>query len=158
MRSVLTQLLAILLVCSQTLFGVAMGRTLCVATGTCEHGEDAEREDRGHCHSHSHHGDEVVRHGEECESHRHGPIGLLDVPHEECGCHVHVPVPNEPQSPPKSSNQADQLQVRIMHAPVVVTVLTWDLWANRRIDSRSRPPDPDAAAQVLALQATRLLV
>lgn len=150
----LVKLVAVLLLVLQGVVSVAPGQILCIPVLDCagyEHGLPLHGE---HCGSH---GCDHADGHTSCHGHDHGPF--IDESHndEDCGCHVHLPVPDSEQLP--CSTRGDGPEFRVV---VIPEVSGFELPRARQpliVVARSfKPPDLCASDQVRALKTTRLLI
>lgn len=154
MRPATVKFLAVVLLFAQVAMALTPGRMICVPVGTCDlHpvcGTLTGTETREH--------DDHRSSDEHCDSHHdHGPLDLLAPDHEPCGCHVHLPVPDDDRTPGKP--RTDGPDLRVVFVPLVfATVVHADDEQPRVPAARLRPPDFSVTAQVLALKSTRLLI
>jgi hypothetical protein len=118
--------------------------------------QDCAVHDHGHTENCGH-GD---HHATGSQGHHHGPLGDVLHPDDVCGCHVHVPVPAEEQTPnDPSPSRHDTTELRAAFAQTgPAAILRWELTPPREIKDRFHPPDFSASDQVLALNTTRLIV
>jgi hypothetical protein len=92
-----------------------------------------------------------------CCDHDHGPVDAALHAGEECGCHVHVPVPATEQIPSDSKCRCQDLRAVFVRL-VVAVVVAWDFDALLAVRACSRPPDFSESDQVRGLKATRLIL
>lgn len=154
MPRVLVKLVAVLLLFVQGLVAFAPGQVLCIPIQDCGTHEQGAHAIRGHCGADGR-DDEVG--GNQCKDHEHGPFSAAMHPDDECGCHLHVPVPDSEQVP--STLRGDSPDLCNVVLPLMVAfVLTWDCEPWLVVIERFTPPDFSVSDQVLALKATRLLI
>ncbi len=154
MHPALVKLVAMLLLFVQGVVALAPGQVLCIPVrdcGTHERGIDAEC---SHCDA----APCSTTAGEPLNSeHGYGPYSPALHPIDECGCHVHVPVPGDEQVP--SNPRGENPDLRAFFIPVLIAVvLNWDCETPQEVVPRFHPPDFSASDQVLALKATHLLI
>lgn len=151
MSPTLVKIIAMILLVAQGIIGVIPGRVLCIPLV--------------HCHAHTHSdaacadGGMVCddsRAGQHCPGHEHGPLSLASHPSDECGCHVHVPVPGEQPLP--GTSRGEVADARPALAPTVVALLADWHGDVPSVVARPRPPDLGATGQMRALKATRLMI
>ncbi|MBX3392764.1 MAG: hypothetical protein KF787_08960 [Phycisphaeraceae bacterium] len=154
MPPALFKLVAMLLLVMQGAIAVAPGRVLCIPVKDCG---TYEQDAVATC---SHRDREVCPAsvgGGSRHNHEREPFNIALHPNDECGCHVHVPVPGNEQVP--SNFRSDTHDLRVFFVPLTVAlVLNWDCDPPPARVAHSRPPDFSASGQVLALKATRLLI
>lgn len=150
----LVKLVAMLLLFVQGLVAFAPGQVICIPVQDCGAHDQGGHAACGHCDSDG--CDNEVRR-DQCKDHEHGPFSAATHPDDECGCHLHVPVPDSEQVP--SNPRCDVSELRSVLVPLLVAfVLTWDFEPSLVVVERFKPPDFSASDQVLALKATRLLI
>jgi hypothetical protein len=89
----------------------------------------------------------------------HALLGLVLSPHDECGCHVHVPVQGSDQFPPKPGPQCGCPDMRAVLTPrVVVAMLDWECAPLPSGIASVDPPEFDRGDEALSLKSTRLLL
>jgi len=154
MSTALVKFVAMLLLFVQGLAAFAPGRVLCIPVQDCGTHEQGGHAACGHCDSDVC-DDEAGQ--DQCKDHEHGPFTVAMHPDDECGCHIHVPVPESEQVP--STPRGDNSELRHAVVPLVVAfVLVWDFEPALVVVERFKPPDFSVSDQVLALKATRLLI
>jgi hypothetical protein len=192
MPPVFAKFLAFLLVLAHTGVASVRGLELCVPVGSCggdacavehDHGGAGCTEDgcdgahgavsadarRAHDHEHGHEHD-GKHDGKHEHSHSHGLVSAHDPAHahDDCGCHVHVAIPDQDQSPRGRAAELVQLwqpPQAVVAVQSIALALIDALGANAR--SSDRPPWPPGLAETLsaspdatrrALRATVILV
>jgi hypothetical protein len=154
MPPALVKLVAVFLLFVQGWLAIAPGQVLCIPLqdcGTHEHGSPAAC---GHCDSD---GRDVKVGADQCNDHECGLFIAAMHPDDECGCHLHVPLPKTEQMP--SNPRGDNSDLRHAVVPLLVAfVLTRNCEPAPVVVERFKPPDFDVSDQVLALKATRLLI
>ena len=154
MSPTLVKLVAVLLLMVQGVIGMASGRVLCLRVQECVCQESGS----GHGHEHGlGHG---LGHG---HGHQDGKVPLDSVIHEnaECGCHVHVAMPDDELLPGKP--RSESAEFKALCAPLMVEVaMHFECAPALVLSDRLRPPDFESAFrmcdQVRGLKSTRLLV
>lgn len=147
----LTKYIAVLLVFLQATVGmITPGRVLCLPVADCDHQEFAATgcQDRSEAGQH----DDL-----DCDHDPAAP-GLAPDHLNECGCHLHVPIPGDPKTPGQSQARGDGFQARQSVIPVVVAVLQWDWTPSIGKSLSQRPVDPLVRGLVLSLKTTRLRI
>ncbi len=154
MPSVLLKVVAVFLLIVQGGLSLASGRVLCVGAHDCE--SHVHLCDAGVGHSHDEHG--IHHEDHHCGAPTDGGCVVVGaVMHDGCGCHVHVPVPDNEQGP--RSPRGDVPTVRaVFVARVAALVVSWDVGPVRDVPTSSRPPDFSVSDQVCGLKATRLII
>lgn len=154
MPHALVKLVAMLLLFVQGLVAFAPGQVVCIPLQDCGTHEQAGNFSCGHCDPLPCNDGMVA---DTCDDHRHGPFSSASHPDDDCGCHVHVPVPDSEQIP--SNPRGESSDPRLAIAPLLVAVvLAWDFEPALEVVERFKPPDFSVSDQVLALKATRLLI
>jgi hypothetical protein len=154
MPAAVVKLVAMLLLFVQGLVAFAPGQVLCIPVQDCGTHEQGGPASCGHCDTDWLDG---ASGEDDCKDHDHGPFTPVTHPDEECGCHLHLPVPDNEQPP--SSSRGDTFELRSVLVPLwVAFVLTWDLEPVLVVVERFKPPDFSVSDQVLALKSTRLLI
>lgn len=158
MPPALVKLVAMLLLVVQCTAAAvtAPGRVLCIPLGDCGNHERDEAPACGHCgippSSPVH---EAISQPHQTQG--HGLFLAALHPVDECGCHLHVPVPDGERLP--SNHPGSGSDVRVLFEPLVVAlVLTWGADPPREVVALRHPPDFDVSDQVLALKSTRLII
>lgn len=154
MPPAVVKLVALLLLFVQGAIALVPGRMICIPVQDCGTHEREAAVACGHCDSvgftdtaGSHTG----------HSHGHGPFSLVVHPVDECGCHVHIPLPNDEQlsTNPRCGNP----ELKTLAVPLVITyVLNWNCNPPRVMAALVHPPDFSASDQVRALETIRLLI
>jgi hypothetical protein len=151
----LVKLVVALLLIVQGAVALVPGQVLCIPVQDCDSHELRDHAACDHCEA------DAFGHGlasDACGTHEHGPVSATTHPAEDCGCHLHLPVPDS--EPARSNVRTDLSDVRSIALPVLVACLwTWHAEPERA----STPvwtslPDFFAMDQVLALKSTRLLI
>jgi hypothetical protein len=153
MHPFLVKLVAMLLLIVQGAIATAPGQVLCIPVRDCDTHEHEAGRACGHCDTES-----CAQIGEESGGvgQNQGTFPAALHPNDDCGCHLHVPVPGDEQVP--SSPRGENPDLRMFFVPLVVLVLNWDCEPPRAVIAHFHPPDFSASDQVLALKATRLLI
>lgn len=154
MHPALVKLVAMLLLVVQGAVALAPGRVLCVQIRDCGTHEVVDSNPCNHCDLSTSwdSGDPEARTG-----HEQGPISTAVHPADDCGCHVHVPVPGEQQVP--STSKSDGSEFKSVLLPLVLAVVAcWEFFPPQAVNARFQPPDFSASDQVRALKTTRLLI
>lgn len=157
MPTPLVKLVALILLMTQGLVAFAPGKVLCIPlfdcdthearalSVVCDHGEIAS------CHA-------VAVARASCQDHEPGPFTLARHHHDECGCHVHLPVPGGSGALP-TLKRGDSPDLQLIAIPLLMAVvLDWDLVPPPAPCVALWPPDFSVSDQVLSLKATRLLI
>lgn len=160
MRRGLFQFLVLVVLLSQGVVGTLRGQMLCIHIGPCASHAIEPDGDHEQC---THHG---------CDHHDEGssdpdpagPRGSAVHSHQDCGCHIHMPVPRNPQSPPSPGSArllAESGFAKCLWAVLPVTMV--DPWASPDRGpclARSADGSPDSrhAAALRALKTTRLIL
>lgn len=146
----LIKLVTVLLLFVQGAVALSTGRMLCIPVAPCGEQHSA-CDDTG---SASH-----VCGAEHCADHRPGLTDVALHPHDECDCHVHLPIPGGDEAPSNSSPRSDLQDLRAFALSLwVVSMLGWgDSPSHAPIVGRPAPSF-SASDQVLGLRATRLLI
>ncbi|MGD9688409.1 MAG: hypothetical protein AB7K52_04425 [Phycisphaerales bacterium] len=154
MPTALVKLVAVLLMCVQGLVAAAPGQVLCIPVQSCGMHEHDGHAVCGRCHSGGSDDEGVVDQRREHElDHMSAAVHLFD----ECGCYLHVPVPDREQVP--VCPRGDNTDLRQSVLPLLVaSVLVWDIEPAPVVVARFKPPDLSVSDQVLGLKATRLLI
>lgn len=154
MPTAVVKLVALLLLVVQGAIALAPGRVLCIPVRDCGTHESEVLAACDHCDSHGR-SDVSGRSGG--LDPKHGPFSTTFHPDDECGCHLHVPVPSEDQVP--SNPKGDGPDLRALFFPLVVAVvLAWDFDPPLAVVPRFQPPDFSTCDQVLALKTTRIII
>lgn len=154
MSHALVKLVAMLLLFAQGLVAIAPGRVVCIPVQDCGTHEQDGHALCGHCDP-LQCNDGIV--ADACDEHSHGPFSSVAHPDDECGCHVHVLVPDAEQLP--GNPRGDNSDLRHAIVPLLfAVVLAWDSEPAFEVVERFKPPDVSVSDQVLALKATRLLI
>jgi hypothetical protein len=157
MPSAVVKLIAILLLAVQGMVALAPGRVLCIRLQDCETHQKSHSA-CGHCDV-SGCVDDEIGHDEPSSQHGHerGLFITLAHPADECGCHLHVPIPNHQQV--ASTQKPDGSESMTVLLPLVVAVVAcWDFAPPKAVNARFHAPDFSLSDQVRALKSTRLLV
>lgn len=163
MPQTIAQLVAVFLLLVQGLAAFGPGRVLCVPTDDywaheSAHG-GAHAADHGDCDHHDHGPAPCnsVGSARGCDDHGHALVLALLHIHEDCGCHVHVPIRSDDTTPITPRDRG--VDARAIFTPVVVALLTnWD-WASAWVrTAEGHPPDSGASVQLRALKSTRLRI
>lgn len=159
MPKTIAQLVAVFLLVVQGIAAFGPGRVLCVPIEGEVARTQADAADHGPCevHSPSHVLPGEAAKGESCDDHEHGVVLALLHTHEDCGCHVHVPVRGDDTTPTTPRDRTGD--ARQLFAPVVVALLAnWD-WSSACVrTAEGHPPDRLASGQLRALKSTRLRI
>lgn len=154
MPAAVVKLVAMLLLFVQGLVAFAPGQVLCIPVQDCGTHEQGGSASCGHCDTDWLDG---VGGEDDCKDHDHGPFAPVTHPDEECGCHLHLPVPDNEQPP--SNSRGDNFELRSVSVPLVIAfILTWELEPVLVVVERFKTPDFSVSDQVLALKSTRLLI
>lgn len=157
MPHALVKLVAMLLLTVQGAIGMAGGQVLCIPIRNCDTHHQADSRPCGHCEPAAVCADVAADDGCSSHDHEHGPFNAALHPNDDCGCHVHVPVPEEEQVP--SGPRSESAEFRTLFVPLVIAVvLNWDCEPPCAVAARFHPPDFSASDQVRALKSTRLLI
>jgi hypothetical protein len=153
MHHSLVKLVAMLLLIVQGAIATAPGQVLCIPVRDCDTHEHEAELACGHCDTAS-----CAQLGGEPRGgdQKQGPFPASLHPNDECGCHLHVPVPGDERVP--SGPRGDNPDLRMFFVPLVALVLNWDCEPPHAVIARFHPPDFSVSDQVLALKATRLLI
>lgn len=154
MPPAIVKLVAILLLVVQGVIALAPGRVLCIPIRDCGKHESEVLAACDHCESH---GSSAVGGGKGGSGQEHGPFSTVFHPQDECGCHLHVPVPDDEQVPSNPKGDGPDSRTFFIHF-VVAVVLAWDFDPPVAVAARVQPPDFSTSDQVLALKTTRLLI
>jgi len=147
----LVKLVAVLLLVVQGVMASGPGRVMCIPLGDCGSHDTAVADSCRHCDAHESRDSGCL----ESSRHEDGPHSPLFHPPDECGCHLHVPVPDGQQVPSKGDSQ----DLRLPVVPLLISIeAAWDLVPPLAIPALVQPPDFSVAAQVLGLKTTRLLI
>jgi hypothetical protein len=119
-----------LLLLMQVWVGFARGQEVCIPIGTCERHQECE-------------------HG-----HDHGLIPPVGHDHDDCGCHMHLPSRDDPQTPSPRGVTVDVT----MKFVAVVCMVEWPTCPPAVMAAWSPPPDRSCSAHFLGLKTTRLLI
>lgn len=153
MHPSLVKLVAMLLLFVQGAITTAPGQVLCIPIRDCDTHEHEAEVACDHCDTTA-----CAQIGEEPggvdQKQRLFPAAVH--PNDDCGCHLHVPVPGDEQVP--SSPRGENPDLRMFFVPLVVLVLNWDCEPPPAVIAHFHPPDFSVSDQVLALKATRLLI
>ncbi len=159
MPKTIAQLVAVFLLVVQGMAAFGPGRVLCVPMDGEVARVHADAADHGACenHSHAHASPSEAARGESCDDHEHGLVLALLHTHEDCGCHVHVPVKGDDTTPTTPRDRTRES--RPIFTPLVVALLAnWD-WSSACVpNAEGRPPDPLVSGQLRALKSTRLRI
>jgi hypothetical protein len=148
------KLVAMLLLVVQGAIALAPGRVLCIPVRDCGTHQPDVVAACVHCDSHGSPNAPGVPGGLGQEK---DPFSTAFHPNDECGCHLHVPVPGDDQVP--SNPKGDGPDLRTFFFPMVVAiVLAWDFDPPLSVAPHFQPPDFSASDQVLALKTTRLRI
>jgi hypothetical protein len=152
-RSVV-QIVAVVLLVLQSVVALVPGRMFCLPTWAC-----GEREKVSRVVQHVHGFEQGPAH---VSGYSHGHDEATDVTddgcaagHDECGCHVHMPMPDDQQMP-KDQRAQQAMQDVMTPAEVFVGELKFE-----PVEMMKRVPrvlDLSAAVELRALKVTRLLV
>lgn len=154
MPPAIIKLVAMLLLVVQGLIALAPGRVLCIPVRDCGTHQSEVGAACDHCASHTR------LDASSCSDDPgtdHGSFPAAFHPEDECGCHLHVPVPGSEQVPNNAKNDGPDLRTLIV--PLVVAII-WVHDANPPLAASPhfRPPDFSVSDQVLSLKSTRLLI
>jgi hypothetical protein len=154
MSPALVKLVAMLLLVVQGAIASAPGRVLCIPVGDCGTHESETAEVCSHCDTQcmAHAGSGVGAPG-----HDEGPYSTAFHPDDECGCHLHVPVPGDEQVPSNPKGEGPDSRTFLLPLAIAV-VMAWDFDPPVAVPPRVQPPDFSASDQVLGLKTTRLLI
>ena len=148
------KVVALVLLLIQGMIGATSGQFLCIPIRDCGTHERSGHAASGHCVSD---GCNVEQVEESCKDHEHDAFSSAIHRDDECGCHLHVPLPDSEQLP--SNPRGDNAELRSVLVPVLIAlVVTWDFDPAVVIVERFKPPDFSVSDQVLGLRATRLLI
>jgi len=154
MPPAIVKLVAMLLLVVQGAIALAPGRVLCIPVRDCGTHESAVRTSCDHCDSHGRL-DVSGRSGGLAPE--QGPFNTVFHPNDECGCHLHVPVPGNEQVP--SNPKSGEPDLRTLIVPLFVAIIwVYDWNPPLAAASHFRPPDFSVSDQVLSLKTTRLLI
>lgn len=154
MPKVLVKSVALLLLIMQGLVSFASGQVLCIPLVDCGMHHKVGCGEHGRFHSHEC-AAEVGAH--ECHDHQHDPLRVSIHAHDECGCHLHVPVPSSKELP--SSPRGDNFDLRLAVVPLCFAfVMTRAFEPPREVTHPFKPPDFSTSDQVLALKTARLII
>lgn len=148
------KLVAMLLLVVQGVIALAPGRVLCIPIQDCGTHELAVTEACEHCDSHR---SVNLATDRGTSGHDTGPYSTAFHPDDECGCHLHVPVPGDEQVPSNPKGEVQDLRTFLLPLAIAV-VLAWDFDPPIAGPVRFQPPDFSVSDQVLALKTTRLLI
>lgn len=154
MSPALVKIVAMLLLVVQGAIASAPGRVLCIPVVNCGTHESETAEVCSHCDTRGM-ADAGSRVG--APSHHEGPYGTAFHPDDECGCHLHIPVPGDEQVPsnPMSGGQ----DPRSCIAPLLeAVVIGWNFDPPVAERPRLQPPDFSASDQIVGLKTTHLLI
>lgn len=154
MPPALFKLIAIFLLVVQGVVALASGRVLCIPVQYCVTHETDVPAALAHCGSNAC----TVAGGdrEDRESER-GLFVSSSHPDDQCGCHLHVPIPSDEQAPSKP--KGDSPDLRTLFFPLVITIsLIWVFTPRVQLAPPTQPPDFSTSDQVLALKTTRILI
>ncbi len=154
MHPVLVRLVAVFLLLMQGLNASAPGQVVCIPIQDCGRHDQGESATCGHC---DHAGCDDRRIGREGTSHDHGPFNAAIHSDDECGCHVHVPIPGGQQVPRTPASGGPDIKT-ILVPQVLAIVHGWGCEPPAAVSVRFQPPDFSASDQVRALRTTRLLI
>jgi len=153
MPPALLKLVVLLLLVVQGVVAPGPGRVLCVPLEDCgQH----HRSDAGGC-DHCGRGAHAATARPGCQDHQHGLFDVASHPDDECGCHVHVPLPADEQLPSKPKGDLQDPRAASVSLAVAFVVASVPAPA-RTSEVCLRPPDFSASDQVRSLKATRLLI
>lgn len=154
MSPALAKLVSLLLLIVQGVIASSPGRVLCIPLGDCGQHHESASSGCGHCGPIERCSD-VGQGGR--QDHEHGPFDATLHSDDECGCHIHFPVPAKEQLP--SNPKDDTRDLRSVFMPLVVAItLVWDFKPPLFAEVCIRPPDFNVSDQVRGLKATRLLI
>lgn len=154
MHPALVKLVTILLLVVQGLVASAPGRVLCIPLEDCESHDQGLTTPCGHCDTAACHTTEF---GQDESGYDHGVFLAANHPEDECGCHVHVPVPGDQQVPGPA--KPDGSEFKSILVPLVLAIFAnWEIEPPVATSVRLHPPDFSVSDQVLALKSTRLLI
>lgn len=154
MSPALVKLVAILLLLVQGAIASAPGRVLCIPIQDCGTHESKLAEACSRCDMH---GIVDAGSGVGTSGHDDGPLSTAFQPDDECGCYLHVPVPDDEQV--RSNPKGDGQDLRTFIVPLVIAVVMgWDFDPPIAVPPRVQPPDFSDSDQVLGLKTTRLLI
>lgn len=154
MHSAVVKIVALLLLIVQGGVALIPGRTICIPVQRCgTHVQEAPAA-CDHCES-------------ECDSENaeswtgppliHVSCGLDSHLTNQCGCHVHLPVPSNEQAPSAPRNGAPELKALTV-AQVVELVMRWESQPPRADTHQLHQSDFSISDQVRSLKTTRLLI
>jgi hypothetical protein len=158
MSQPLLKFVSLLLLVVQGVVASSPWRVVCVPVAVCESHEGDEstagcgHDDHGPCRStDSGAGPKQID--------DHALLGLVLSTHDECGCHVHVPVPRNDQFPSRPGPQGGCPDMRAVLTPrVVVAMLDWGCAPLPSGVPGVDPPEFDRGDEALSLKSTRLLL
>lgn len=151
MPPAIVKLVAVLLLVVQGVMASGPGRVLCIPLGDCGSHDTAVADSCRHCDVHMGRDSGCL----ESSGHERGPYSVAFHPPDECGCHLHVPLPDNKQVPSKG----DSPDLRAFVVPLLVAVvMAWDFEPPLAAPARVPPPDFSVSDQVLGLKTTRLLI
>jgi hypothetical protein len=154
MHPVFVKLVAVLLLVAQGLLASAPGRVLCIPLEHCETHHRGLAAACDHCDTA---GCTSARFDQDEPGSGRGNFFSAIHPEEECGCHVHVPIPADQQVPgPANSGVCG---CKPIFVPLVLAiVIDREIEPPVAMHVRLHPPDFILTDQVLALKSTRLLI
>ncbi|QOJ00984.1 MAG: hypothetical protein HRU70_10945 [Phycisphaeraceae bacterium] len=150
----LVKLVAILLLAVQGLIALAPGRVLCIPVRDCEIHESEVLAAYDRFESH---GSLTASGAQHVLGQEHGSFATAFHPEDECGCHLHIPIPSDEQAPSNPKDGGPD-QRKLFLPLVVAVVLAWDFDTPLPVAQRFEPPDFSTSAQVLALKTTRIII
>lgn len=155
MRPAVLKLVALLLLLSQGAVALAPGRMICIPVHECTSHEHGALAACGHRDT----ADLAVADGSDIAAGhlRHCALVPARCPDGACGCHVHVPVPNNGQA--TISPRGGKVEPRAWSVPSACAIAEPPRRATLRgAAAPERPPAVAACDRLRALRATHLLI
>lgn len=155
MHPAVIKAVATLLLIVQSAIALAPGQRLCIPVRDCDfHEQDVALACDHHDNSTS---SSLTVRDSNCEGYEQGLPGEALYSTDDCGCHLHVLLPDNEQM--RSNLRSDNVDLKLFFGPVAVApVLTWDCVSPRTVVAYGRPPDASASDQGRILKTTRLLI
>lgn len=154
MHPTFVKLVAILLLVVQGLVASSPGQVICIPLQDCGSHQPGLPASCGHC-------DTAECENEEAEQdglgYRHGSVSAAVHPDDECGCHIHVPIPGDQQVPGPSRSDGAEFKTILVPLALAI-VINWEMEPPVTTSVRFHPPDFSASDQVRSLKSTRLLI
>jgi hypothetical protein len=155
--------MAFILLVVQAAVALVPGRVLCIPLRDCgvhmsQETEACKRNDAHSCGdgSQSHHVD--LHHADTHHAHHdHESLDAALHREDDCGCHVHVPTPDDQHLPGKTKPDSGVWR-SVMVWPPLVTDVTLGFVLSTPSVLRPSPTEHVASDRVRALKATRLLI